>query len=78
MKFVCPSCERTIFNRRLANCEFCSAVIPEELLLSENEIEKLDRQHQKSITRKPNINTNSSYGDFGSISVDSGDGCGGE
>jgi len=78
VKYVCPSCEKIIFNRRLSNCEFCSAEIPEKLQLSLSEKERLDRQHQESLTRKSNRNTNSSFGDIGSIGVDFGDACGGE
>ena len=36
-EFRCPACQRTILNRRLANCEFCGEVLPEKLRLSEAE-----------------------------------------
>jgi len=76
MKYICPSCERTIYNRRLTNCEFCSTVLPRELLFSESDIERLDKQHQDCLTRKSKINSNSSSSSIDITSSDFGD-CGG-
>lgn len=58
MKFVCHQCQRTIFNRRLAHCEFCGADIPEELRLSEDEKKALESQYQQYRRRKGGINQN--------------------
>jgi hypothetical protein len=27
-RYVCPACARAVFNRRLANCEFCDTPLP--------------------------------------------------
>lgn len=38
----CPSCHRILYNRRLKNCGFCQAEIPDELRFSDEEIRRLD------------------------------------
>lgn len=43
-EYNCPNCGRTIHNRRLKNCEFCDAVLPDELLYSEEEWLKGNRE----------------------------------
>jgi len=35
----CPTCDQRIFNRRLALCEFCGALLPLSELLSPEELE---------------------------------------
>jgi hypothetical protein len=52
MSYYCPTCQRIIFNRRLARCEFCNAGIPAELRFSANEIAKLDRQMSELAARR--------------------------
>ncbi len=47
-KLECPSCSRPIFNRRLPDCEFCGAPLPEELLMKE---EEQDAIHEERTTR---------------------------
>ena len=44
MKFVCPNCQKAIFNRRVNKCEFCASELPTELLYSENDLERLDKK----------------------------------
>jgi hypothetical protein len=47
MDFKCPKCDRFIYNRRLRNCGYCNAILPEDLLLSQSQIEKLDKIKEK-------------------------------
>jgi ribosomal-protein-serine acetyltransferase len=47
LEFKCPACSRQIFNRRLANCEFCGEQVPQELLLSKERREELDSARSK-------------------------------
>jgi|GEM_PF-3399166 hypothetical protein len=44
MKYLCPNCRRVLYNRRLKNCGFCGAAIPEELRFTPQEIAVLDRE----------------------------------
>lgn len=46
--FKCPECDRSIHNRRKPLCEFCGAELPAELLLSDEEREKVDREHDET------------------------------
>lgn len=70
MKFICPNCERPIYNRRVTKCEFCSEPIPEELLYSAEELKQLDNQHTQNTSQQNNNNVtpNSEY-----FSTDLGD-----
>ena len=40
----CPSCQRLIYTRRRADCEWCGHPLPEELRLSKAEIEAIDAE----------------------------------
>ena len=73
MKFVCPSCERPIYNRRIKECEFCSASIPAELLFSDEEVDDLNNQQSVSLKKRINVSNNSSGVGFDYISTDFGD-----
>jgi hypothetical protein len=44
MSYLCPECQRELYNRRLAHCGFCGAPIPEELRFTPEQIAKLDRE----------------------------------
>ena len=44
MKYQCPNCRRVLYNRRLKNCGFCGATIPEELRFTPEEIAALDHE----------------------------------
>ncbi len=44
MNSQCPSCHRILYNRRLKNCGFCGAPIPEELRFTAEEAAALDRK----------------------------------
>lgn len=44
MKYICPECDKTIFNRRLSHSEFCNAELPEELLYSTADIERIEKE----------------------------------
>ncbi len=58
-KYCCPSCDKTIFNRRIAVCEFCGASLPQSLLKDDVSIKsasELDalRAELKEINRTKN------------------------
>jgi predicted amidophosphoribosyltransferase len=40
----CPSCERVLYNRRLALCGYCGAEIPVDRRFTEQEIARLDQE----------------------------------
>ena len=44
MTYHCPNCQRVLYNRRLENCGFCGAAIPQELRFTTEEIAALDRE----------------------------------
>jgi hypothetical protein len=73
MKFVCPSCERPIYNRRIDKCEFCGGVLPSELLYSQSEVDKLDNQQTESLKKRMDTSSNSSGGGADFFSSDFGD-----
>ena len=52
MDFKCGACGRIIFNRRLTACEFCTAPIPRELLYTEDERQRIDREVKEEIHRQ--------------------------
>ena len=52
MDFKCGACGRIIFNRRLTACEFCNAPIPKELLYTDEERRKIDREVKAEIHRQ--------------------------
>jgi hypothetical protein len=45
-RFRCPSCGFTVFNRRVAKCESCSAALPVELLFSSEELAAIEAEHE--------------------------------
>ncbi len=44
MSYHCPSCQRVLYDCRLAHCGFCGAQIPESLRFTPEEIAALDRK----------------------------------
>ena len=44
MSHKCPSCQRVLYNRRLKNCGFCGAPIPERLRFTPEESAELERK----------------------------------
>ncbi len=40
----CPACERLIYARRRKDCEWCGKALPDELLLTKDEIAALDAE----------------------------------
>lgn len=52
MEFKCPSCSRTVFNRRRRLCEFCGAAIPEELLRTDEEQAAIDAAYREEAKRR--------------------------
>jgi hypothetical protein len=47
-RFSCPSCGRTIYNRRNTQCEFCAAHIPVELAYSAEQLAIIDADHARN------------------------------
>ncbi len=43
-RFKCPACGFAIFNRRLPRCERCQASLPDSMLFSEHDIERINRE----------------------------------
>ncbi|MDH3590413.1 MAG: hypothetical protein OER88_00945 [Planctomycetota bacterium] len=52
MDFKCPSCSRTVFNRRRKDCEFCGAAIPKELLRTDEEQAAIDAEYRDDSKRR--------------------------
>jgi hypothetical protein len=52
MDFKCGACGRIIFNRRLTACEFCNAPIPQELLYTEEDRQRIDGEVKAEIRRQ--------------------------
>ena len=52
MAFQCPACEREIYRRRLAKCEFCDLPLPPEYLLTREEREAMDRELEEMRLRR--------------------------
>lgn len=44
MNYQCPTCQRELYNRRLKNCGFCGASIPESLRFTADEIAAMDKE----------------------------------
>lgn len=40
----CPACQRLIYTRRRKDCEWCGKALPEELLLTKEEIAAIDAE----------------------------------
>jgi hypothetical protein len=45
-RFRCPSCGFTVFNRRVAKCESCSAALPVELRFTSAELACIEAEHE--------------------------------
>ena len=39
----CPNCGRILYNRKIRNCVYCNVALPENLLLSQSQVEKLEK-----------------------------------
>ena len=46
-KYACPKCSRPIATRRHKNCTYCGAILPQELLFSEEEKRQVEEENQK-------------------------------
>src|SRR5258708_34728705 len=44
MKYRCPGCQRVLYNRRLKQCGFCGAQIPESLRFTPEEIAAIEKK----------------------------------
>jgi hypothetical protein len=77
-QYLCPACGFRIFNRRYPRCEACGQDLPQSLLLSPEDRQALDAEHEKSrrererveLARRRRKSGNVSdtpiyYGDFG-------------
>lgn len=47
MEYRCPKCNRLLYSRRHQACGFCGAVLPAELLFSEEEIKGVNAELAK-------------------------------
>ncbi len=54
-RFRCPNCNFAIFNRRLAKCESCSTALPPELLLSPEQLNFFEADHQRMGKMRQNL-----------------------
>ena len=43
-EYRCPQCNRFLYDRRRKNCGWCGAQLPEELLFTKEELEKLNQE----------------------------------
>ena len=46
-EYTCPKCSRPVATRRHKKCTYCGAILPEELLFSEEEKQKVEEENQK-------------------------------
>ena len=51
-QYVCPHCDRVIYNRLLKNCEFCGATLPTQLVYSDAEKDALKRKWTEEARRR--------------------------
>jgi len=47
-RFRCPACGFAIFNRRVARCEACHALLPDELRFSEADLVRLSEDEARN------------------------------
>jgi hypothetical protein len=80
MKYLCPGCNFTIFNRRVKKCESCGAPLPPELLYTDEQIESIDAEFEKNKRNVARLRSNMGLGGSGGAdggSIGGGDmGCG--
>ncbi len=60
-EYRCPQCKRLIYDRKHKKCGYCGAELPEDLLFTQEEVEKmnkelteLEEQHRKLRIKKEN------------------------
>jgi len=76
----CPECGRVVYNRRQSKCGYCGMTLPEEYLMSEEEVKKIEQikkdldEEEKKIKKKKK---GRSGGDGGCSSGCGSGGCGG-
>jgi transcription initiation factor TFIIIB Brf1 subunit/transcription initiation factor TFIIB len=51
MEFKCPKCHCVIYSRRHKVCGNCAAALPKELLLTEAQIQAMDKERAKEKKR---------------------------
>ena len=79
MRYKCPSCGFSVFNRRVANCESCHAPLPAEFLYSKEQVEAIDAEIERNKKKAANFKRSmgvSGGGDGGGAYFDSGGGSG--
>lgn len=59
MSFKCPACGKPLYNRRKATCGACGKAVPEHLLLSEDQRQRLagmrkreEKEHREFMERE--------------------------
>lgn len=45
-RFRCPACGFVVYNRRVAKCESCSALLPAELRYTPEELQASEAEHE--------------------------------
>jgi hypothetical protein len=51
-KYHCPACQREIYLRRRATCEFCGEALPESVRLSPEELAAIDKEMEEMRARR--------------------------
>ncbi len=47
MSFNCPKCNRLVYNRKRKQCGYCGTELPEDFLLSKEQIEEIETQKEE-------------------------------
>ena len=80
MKYQCPNCSFSIFNRRVKKCESCSTPLPPELLYTDEQVASIDVEFETNKRKVAQLRRNLGLGgDGGADGGSTGDmGCGGD
>jgi hypothetical protein len=80
MKYKCPNCSFTIFNRRIKKCESCGTPLPPELLYTDEQIASIDAEFEMNKCKVTQLRHNLGLGGGSADGGSTGgsDGCGGD
>ena len=48
LRFRCPTCGFAVFNRRVAKCESCAAMLPTNFLFTPADLAFIDAEHERN------------------------------